>query len=563
VRINMQTRRLRPRGDENGFTMIITLGVLFVSSLLMTAAFVAAEGDINLTHNDTSAKKAYYAAQAGISDYAFHLNADFNYWTYCTGGAAASNKALNQVGSTANKVAVPGSSEEEYAIQLLPASTAPVADKKCDPASPVSTMIQSTGANGGTFRIESTGYSGKEKRTLLATFAHTSFLNFLYYTQYETLDPATYEPSRPECEAFHAEREEKKLPCSNIQFINADVVNGPMHTEDEASICSTPTFGRGPEDRIEFKRGSTSGGGGCSNSAIYKGTLIPPEEVPQIEPPPSNVSLKATAQTKYTGKTIIVLEGEAMTVTNNKKTEKVAFPKNGVVYVSNNTCSKAYTPYNPSYSADTECGNVYVSGNYTSSLTIGAENDIIINGNLKPPVEAKGEPTTNAVLGLVANNFVRVYHPVGQTYKAEGAKEETCKENGQKEKEKYLGEHKCAYTNNATECDAPNLSAAEDLPEKWGTMPKPEIYAAILAVNHSFIVDNFKCGVPLEKLTIYGAIAQIFRGTVGTHNGEAVASGYSKNYNYDERLEVESPPYFLNPITASWAPKREVLAPNP
>lgn len=565
MRINMRAIHPRLRGDESGFTMIITIGVLLVSGLLMTAAFVAAEGDIHLTHNDTSAKKAYYAAQAGISDYAFHLNADFNYWTYCTGGAAASNKALNQAGpNPANKVPVPGSSEEEYAIQLLPASTAPVGDQKCDPASPVSTMIQSTGANGGTFRIESTGYSGKEKRTLLATFAHTSFLNFLYYTQYETLDPATYEPSRPECEAFHAEREEKKLPCSNIQFINADVVNGPMHTEDEASICSTPTFGRGPEDRIEFQRGSTSGGGECSNSAIYKGTLIPPEEVPQIEPPPSNASLKATAQTKYEGKTIIVLTGETMTVTNNKKTEtNVALPKNGVLYVSNKSCSKAYTPYNPSYTADTECGNVYVSGKYTTSLTIGAENDIVVNGNLTPPVEAKGEPTTNAVLGLVANNFVRVYHPVGQTYKAGGAKEETCNENGQKEKEKYLGEHKCAYTNSATECDAPNLSAAEDLPEKWGTMPKPEIYAAILAVNHSFIVDNFKCGVPLEKLTIYGAIAQIFRGTVGTHNGAVVASGYSKNYNYDERLQVESPPYFLNPITASWAPKREVLAPNP
>lgn len=530
MRIRMQAILPRLRA-ERGFTMIITLGVLLVSSLLMAAAFVAAEGDIHLTHDDTNAKKAYYAAQAGISNYAFHLNADFNYWTYCTEGAAASNKSLNQYGSTANKVSVPGASEEQYAIQLLYASTAPVANKKCDPANPVTTMIQSGGSNGGTFRIESTGYSGSEKRTLLATFAHTSFLNFLYYTQYETLDPATYEPPRPECEAFHAERE--KLPCSNIQFINADVVNGPMHTEDMASICSTPTFGRGAEDRIEFKRGSTSGGGGCSNSAKYLGTLIPPEEVPQIEPPPSNTSLKATAQTKYTGKTIIVLEGETMTVTNNKKTEKVSFPKNGVLYVSNKSCSKSYTPYNPSYSADTECGNVYLSGKYTGSLTVAAENDIIINGNLTPPVDAKGEPTTNAVLGLVANNFVRVYHPVS------------------------------GGTNNVSECNASNLNAAEDPNKLGGTMSSPEIYAAILAVNHSFIVDNFRCGKPLEKLTIRGAIAQIFRGTVGTHSGETISTGYAKNYNYDDRLQVESPPYFLNPITASWAVKREVLAPNP
>ncbi len=518
--------------DESGFTLLVTLGVMLVASLLMTAAFVASESDIQLTHNDVNAKKAYYAAQAGISNYAFHLNADFNYWTYCTGGAAASNKSLNLYGSTANKVSVPGASEEQYAIQLLSASTAPVADKKCDPAAPVATMIQTGGINGGTFRIESTGYSGKEERTILATFAHTSFLNFLYYTKYETLDPVTYSPVKPECATFY---EKRPGSCSTIEFVNADVLKGPVYTEDTASICSTPTFGRGPEDNIEFMGGSVSGGSGCTNSAKYLGTLVPEKEVVAVEPPPSNTSLKAIAGTKYTGKTIIILEGETMTVTNKGKTEKgVAFPANGVIYVSNESCAKTYTPYNPSYTEDTACGNVYVSGKYTGSLTIGAENDIVINGNLTPPLE-KGEPTTNAVLGLIANNFVRIYHPVSQS----GVK------------------------NTATECNAANLTAAEDPNKLGGTMLSPEIYAAILAVNHSFIVDNFRCGKPLEKLTVFGAIAQIFRGTVGTHSGEAVASGYSKNYGYDDRLQVESPPYFLNPVTADWSNRRSVLTKNP
>ncbi len=514
--------------------MLVVLGVMLVSGLLMVAAFTAAGGDVHLTRNDTNAKKAYYAAEAGIANYAYHVNADFNYWTYCTGGAAATNKSLNLAGSTTNKVSVPGASEEKYAIQLLPASTAPSTDFKCDPLNPVGTMIQTTVANGGTFRIESTGFSGKEERTILATFAHPSFLDFIYYTQYETLDPVTYQPARPECEAFHKEREHINPPCTNIEFVNGDVVNGPIHTEDEVSICSTPTFGRNKEDRIEFQRGSTSAGSGCSNSPTYKGTLIPEEEVPQIEPPPSNTALKATAQAKYIGKTIIVLENESMKVTNKGKTETVAFPKNGVVYVSNETtgCSKAYTPYNPSYTEDTACGNVYVKGKYTGSLTIGAENDIIINGSVVPPVEAGGEPSTNAVLGLIANNFVRVYHPVS------------------------------SGTNNATSCTATNRNAAED-PLGWGSQPNIEIYAAILAVNHSFIVDNYACGKPLEKLTVHGAVAQVFRGTVGTHSGETVVSGYTKNYTYDDRLQAESPPYFLNPIVASWAVKRAVLAPNP
>jgi hypothetical protein len=515
--------------------MIVTIGVLLVTSLLLVASFTAASGDINLTHVDLSAKKAYYAAKAGISNYAFHLNADFNYWTYCK---AAGNESLNLVSETPLKTkAVPGTTDEKYAIQLLPASTAPAADKKCDVNNPVGTMIENAAANGGTFRIESTGYSGNAKRTILATFGHTSFLNYLYYTQYETLDPATYSPARPQCEAFRTGPGARPAPpeCENIEFLNADNVQGPLHTEDVGSICSSPTFGRGPEDRIEFQRGTTAGsGGGCTNSAIYKGTLIPEEEVPNVEPPPSNTALKAIAQTKYSGKTIITLEGSKMKVTNKGvTTSSVALPANGVIYVSNETCSKAYSPYNPSYTADTGCGNVYISGEYTVPLTIGAENDIVIKGNLRPPLESNGEPSTNAVLGLIANNFVRIYHPVSSS-----------------------------GTNTESSCTSPSLTAAQD-PLGWGTLTAPEIYAAILAVNHSFILDNYRCGGPIGTLSVHGAIGQVFRGTVSTHSGSTIASGYAKNYVYDSRFEVESPPYFLNPTAVSWNVKREVLAPNP
>jgi hypothetical protein len=522
-----------PEATEAGFTMIVTIGVLLVTSLLLVATFTAASGDINLTHEDLSAKKAYYAARAGISNYAFHLNADFNYWTYCK---AAGNESLNLAGETPLKTkTVPGTTDEKYAIQLLPASTAPSTDKKCDVNNPVGTMIENVAANGGTFRIESTGYSGRAKRTVLATFRHTSFLNYLYYTQYETLDPATYTPARPQCEAYRTGTSPRPAPpeCENIEFVSADVVNGPLHTEDEASICGSPTFGRlGSEDRIEFQRGTTAGSG-CTYSPVYRGLLVPEDEVVTVEPPPSNTALKSIAQAKYNGKTIITLEGASMKVTNKGATTTVADPANGVIYVSNISCSKVYSPYNPNYTTDTECGNVYVSGEYTVPLTIAAENDIIIKGNLRPPVESGGEPSTNAVLGLIANNFVRIYHPVSQT-----------------------------GTNTQASCTSTSLNAAQD-PLGWGTISNPEIYAAILAVNHSFIVDNFRCGTQIGALNLHGAIAQVFRGTVGTHSGSTVTSGYSKNYLYDSRFEVESPPYFLNPTTVSWSVKREVLAPNP
>ena len=52
-------------------------------------------------------------------------------------------------------------------------------------------------------------------------------------------------------------------------------------------------------------------------------------------------------------------------------------------------------------------------------------------------------------------------------------------------------------------------------------MPTVKIDAAILSLQHSFIVDNYQCGAKLGKLTVNGAIAQQFRGPVGTQRPDA------------------------------------------
>lgn len=61
-----------------------------------------------------------------------------------------------------------------------------------------------------------------------------------------------------------------------------------------------------------------------------------------------------------------------------------------------------------------------------------------------------------------------------------------------------------------------------------GTITNLNIDAAILAVTGSFIVDNYDCAGSLGNLTVNGAIAQFYRGPVGTTNG----NGYTKNYNF-------------------------------
>jgi hypothetical protein len=51
-------------------------------------------------------------------------------------------------------------------------------------------------------------------------------------------------------------------------------------------------------------------------------------------------------------------------------------------------------------------------------------------------------------------------------------------------------------------------------------------------------------------LHIDGAIAQRYRGPVGQSGSNA--TGYLKQYVYDQRLKYLSPPKFLDPVASSW-----------
>jgi hypothetical protein len=74
-------------------------------------------------------------------------------------------------------------------------------------------------------------------------------------------------------------------------------------------------------------------------------------------------------------------------------------------------------------------------------------------------------------------------------------------------------------------------------------------------VLHSFRVQNYASGNPVGTLNVVGAIAQKYRGPVGTFSGSSSASGYVKNYVYDQRLQYVSPPHFLDPVASAWQVK--------
>lgn len=557
-------RRLRTRlAADQGFALIAVLGILLAGSALSVAAFAAARGDVHLSRNDQDQKRAYAAAEAGIQDYFFHLTKDNAYWAKCD-QPDPSHPALNQSGADPLKRRSVPDSEASYAIELIPAN----GRSQCDVDDATGSMIVASGGPmSGTFSVKATGFSNGVSRSVVATFRRRSFLDYLYFTDYETSDPAWYalstrgKPTRSgtysyyrgftpsgapdllswaaaKCPTYWRNgRGDQRFPespdnawqvqtdgrwtdiytssvrCTEIQFVSGDFIEGPLHTNDDILVCGSPTFGRTEQDSIEV-----SGSGwrqGCWGTPRIQGTWKPYS--PVLTPPPSSTSLKQIVDPAYLfrGTTTITLQGGQMTVTNanlTPATQSVALPSNGVVYVDHDPVAgcavSAYQPLAP-YSDPAGCAVTYVRGDYSEDLTIASSKDIVVTGD----VSRVGDK----MLGLIADNFVRVYHP--------------------------------------TRPDPYNDDDPTDCVENGGPR-NISIEAAILALNHSFTVDGYFCGSPLGTLTVRGTIAQKFRGPVGRGSGSTITSGYYKDYEYDDRLRLREPPHFIDPVQASWRIQR-------
>ncbi len=513
---------------QDGFTMPLVMGALLVATILGVAAFGSARGEIGTSATARDRKQAYAAAEAGINWYGSKLSGDNAYWAKCTdvpevapGTPAPVNQAWDGTGSDPRRWRQLTGSTAQYTLELLPAK-----DRgQCEKADPDGSMLDKAS---GTFRIRATGRYRGLKRSVVAQFRRARFLDFLYFTDFETFDPIAYPAGSvayANANCGNRYRSARGSSCSEIQFAPGDAINGPLHSNDSLYICGTPTFGRNGNDSVESSQnedtratGSPSPGWrpACAGTTPnFTGAFRYAQ--PTVTMPATNAELKTSslAANTFAGTTTIVLDGstDRYTVTNAQvnggSPKTLPWPDNGLIYVNTRTsgtgsgCGSTQIPAEQTYTEPDGCANVFVKGTYGKDLTIASAKDVVVDGDV---TQIAG---SDAVAGLIADNFVRVYHPVDNS--------------------------RCGSS-------AGNLA---------GSMTTVKIQAALLSLQHSFTVDNHDCGTGFGRLTVVGAIAQKYRGPVGTSNS-SYRTGYTKDYNYDDRLLYRNPPFFLDPVNAAW-----------
>ena len=351
-------------------------------------------------------------------------------------------------------------------------------------------------------------------RTIVAQFKQPSFLNYVYYTDYETLDPAALynpanNPTEPtDCAAHYPNR---GSDCSGRSTSSPATRSTGRCTARTRAICGSAAGphvrapARATTTRSRRAAVSTEGQCGCSHTyTINNAAQHDQHDVAVADAAGDQRAAalhRASRRYLYTGRTTIVLNGTTMTVHERRTSradtgDRSPFPTQrrhlrldrqlrlpGQLHAVHRE-RRLHGRHN--------CGNVYVSGNYSSSLTIASDNDIIINGSLTRR-RTRSVPRRPAP-ARARRQRLRARLPPGRP---------------------------TAPARPAAQCGS---SADQRQPARC----QPDFYAAILAVNHSFIVDNYDCGSVARHAHVVGAIAQLFRGPVGTSGGSRARPATSR-----------------------------------
>ena len=627
-------KRSYARHRDEGSALLLVVGVMTTLIVLVSVALSAAQNTQGVAQRSRSWNQAMAAAQSGVEDYLARLNTNDLYWNTvdCTNPALPKPTSgsvrpcgwgpATPVGWASVPGAVGGAYPSEFHYDVVTTNT------------PVN----------GTIDLTVTGRAGSVSRTVSVVLRRGGFGEFLYYTTYETTDPANEVAYRPsdgrtadqvaaDCTHYWWEPRNSSTgskrgssSCKEIQFAPGDEINGPLHSNDTLLIgggakftgtattsdpaCFSPSGGTVPVSQCYRPTGS--GSPEFQRGLTYRDPLDLPETVNDLRQfvtpgrtdnlgclytgptrlkflqPASGATPKMRVWSRWSAATSLNPGCGTATDLRSGSGALIEVPNNKLILVQNVPATqKSPDPVPPSDActagaigdglpvandygstlSESKCtyGTAYIEGNLKGRVTISADNNVIVTGDLKYVGGQNGQDA----LGLVAGNSVKVYHPVEQTlacrnrgvYDNNGAEYfYNCRFNdstmrgyfGCSDRTNYTYQGSSAYR--IASCDEIGTYANLSRPN-GGVFQNPAVYASILTLQHSFGVQVYDKGDSLGTLTVFGSIAQRYRGPVGTSNSSGAASGYLKNYNYDSRLRYSPPPYFLDPVRASWGQK--------
>ena len=567
--------RLRPRaGADDGFAMVVVLGMASVMTALMSAGLLYV---INTTHGASADEnlnaKAYNAAIAGVNDYVARMN---NNPGYCT-STDSTNAALS------GWKAIDGTAGEAYRYQVISDCSISTGDSS-DVFLKVSGVAGPTALASGTFPVV---------RTITAEIKRPGFKDYVFFTDKEEGDPGLAEygltsSQQTACRIYNWKASTslgsgaRPSSCQDLSFLAGDTINGKVHTNDVISISGNPTF---QASITEGCPGTTSSDACYSSKYINAGSASPAFNggVPQtgitLGFPATDSSVQTTAQAGgcvYTGPTRVVLLSDGYMSIASPDTPSttacpigshVALPANGAMFVQNvpstssyykTTCTAPWVTNSTTTGLSTNTGgtsyplandyvvtknydscnngNLWVEGTLKGVLDMGTENNIYITGNITYANGLTGSAATDG-LGLVAQNSIAFYHPVGDT-----TTPAYCSRNGTNTGEtqtqcatkKKLSGGTYVTCTTGTGCAAGSWIAASTVTgELCDCNTDLTVDAAMLSISHSVYLPWFNQSYTsdLGTLTINGSLAEYYRGPV-----KSGSSGYSKSYNYDKRL---------------------------
>lgn len=452
----MNRSHVKPRNQRGSILVGVTI-LAIIMLLCALAVMQIGSQDSVLAVRDQRASDAFYLAEAGLARAVSWLKAQGAYPSFDTYPLGESPSQLG------------GGS---YLVSILPDS------------------IHST-ATRPAYTIASVGYAGRHARRLELDVGPQSFADFLYFTNME------HEPSGG----------------TACWFTSADVIDGPLHTNDQIHIFGDPVF----KGNIESGYGGPDDPNQNHNAAFlyYNGSSLgniestapsnPPHDMPtfeqgyelgvsMIEIP--NVLNYLQDLAEMGGIVLITLAGNYEIVMSRPDSAGQAM----YGYVSYRKPGKPWTDVDIS----SINGMIYVTGGAEVSgvldgrLTIATSSNLYVVDDVTYRDSDENGPTDGCddVLGLVSGSDVIVEN--------NEANQEDC-----------------------------------------------VIHAAVMAMNQSFRVDGYNVGEPRGALTVHGGLVQEFRGPVGTVvlTGEGsevqIVTGYRKDYHYDYRLRDTPPPGFF------------------